>query len=53
MIDPDKTQKITTIRRSIPRAELYARVMADLHHLEKQAEIVRGRLREIEQEIAA
>jgi hypothetical protein len=48
MIDPDKTQKIERIKRSIPREELFAREQAALRHFLAQAEIARERMREYE-----
>lgn len=48
MNDPDKTQKILCIRRTLTREEIAARELLALRHFEKQIEIVRDRLRALE-----
>lgn len=45
MTDPDKTQKIETIRRTISKEELFARERETLRHFLTQAEISRENLR--------
>ncbi len=47
MSDPDKTQKLATIRRQLTWEEIAAREAERLRHFEQQAEISRARLREI------
>lgn len=48
MSDQDKTKKILTIRRSVPREVIIAREMEALRHFEQQAQIARERLRAME-----
>lgn len=47
MIDPDKTQKIPCIKRSLSVEEIAARELARLRHLESQMQTVRERLNQL------
>jgi hypothetical protein len=53
MSDPDKTQKIYPIKRSVPRETLIERAREALSHFESQAEIARQRLQQLTEGVAA